>query len=32
MRGKLDATAAGQRQIADLLQTIVTDQGHDPGD
>ena len=23
MRGKLDATAAGQRQIVDLLQTII---------
>jgi len=27
MRGKLDATAAGQQQIVDLLQTIITDQG-----
>jgi len=25
MRGKLDAAAAGQQQIVDLLQTIVTD-------
>lgn len=23
MRGKLDATAAGQRQIVDLIQTII---------
>src|SRR6516225_4436031 len=27
MRGKFDATAAGQQQIVDLLQTIITDQG-----
>ncbi len=30
MRGKFDAAAAGQRQIVDLLQTIITDQGHNP--
>jgi outer membrane murein-binding lipoprotein Lpp len=28
MRGKFDAVAAGQQQIADLLLTIITDQGH----
>ena len=28
MRGKLDAAAAGQQQIVDLLETIITDQGH----
>ncbi|WP_083562770.1 hypothetical protein [Mycobacterium malmoense] len=27
MRGKFDATAAGQQQIVDLLQTIITDEG-----
>lgn len=27
MRGKFDVMAAGQQQIVDLLQTIVTDQG-----
>ncbi|ORA81796.1 hypothetical protein K3U93_10520 [Mycobacterium malmoense] len=26
MRGKFDATAAGQQQIVDLLQTIITDE------
>jgi hypothetical protein len=26
MRGKFDAEAAGQQQIVDLLQTIITDQ------
>ncbi|OBH03243.1 hypothetical protein A5696_09115 [Mycobacterium sp. E2699] len=30
MRGKFDAPAAGKRQIIDLLQTIVTDQGPNP--
>ncbi|WP_156763031.1 hypothetical protein [Mycobacterium sp. E787] len=30
MRGKFDAAAAGQQQIVDLLQTIITDQGHNP--
>lgn len=28
MRDKFDATAAGQQHIVDLLQTIITDQGH----
>jgi hypothetical protein len=28
MRGKFDVMAAGQDQIVDLLQTIITDQGH----
>ncbi|MDQ2637765.1 MAG: hypothetical protein M3Y83_12895 [Actinomycetota bacterium] len=28
MRGKFDVMAAGQQQIVDLLQTIITDQGH----
>ena len=28
MRGKFDVMAAGQQQIVDLLQSIVTDQGH----
>ena len=28
MRGKFDVIAAGQHQIVDLLQTIITDQGH----
>ena len=28
MRGKFDVMASGQQQIVDLLQTIVTDQGH----
>jgi hypothetical protein len=28
MRGKFDVMAAGQDQIVELLQTIVTDQGH----
>jgi hypothetical protein len=28
MRGKFDVMAAGQRQIVGLLQTIITDQGH----
>ena len=28
MRGKFDVMATGQQQIVDLLQTIVTDQGH----
>jgi uncharacterized protein YceH (UPF0502 family) len=27
MRGKFDVMAAGQHQIVDLLQTIITDQG-----
>ena len=27
MRGKFDVMAAGQRQIVDLLQIIITDQG-----
>jgi len=30
MRGKFDATAAAQQQIVDLLQTIITDPGHNP--
>ncbi len=29
MRGKFDAMAAGQQQIVDLLQTIVTEHEHD---
>jgi hypothetical protein len=29
VRGKFDATAAGQQQIVGLLQTIITDEGHD---
>lgn len=28
MRGKLDATAAGQRQIVDLLQTMIDKPAH----
>lgn len=28
MRGKFDVMATGQHQIVDLLQTIITDQGH----
>jgi hypothetical protein len=28
MRGKFDVMAAGQDQIVELLQTIITDQGH----
>ena len=28
MRGTFDVMAAGQQQIVDLLQTMVTDQGH----
>src|ERR1700758_4463750 len=28
MRGKFDVAAAGQQQVVDLLQTILTDQGH----
>ena len=28
MRGKFDVTTAGQQQIVDLVQTIITDQGH----
>jgi len=28
MRGKFDVMAAGQDQILELLQTIITDQGH----
>jgi hypothetical protein len=27
MRGKLDATAAGQQQIVDILQRLIEDQG-----
>jgi hypothetical protein len=27
MRGKLDAAAAGQQQIVDLLQTVIADRG-----
>ncbi|ORV08322.1 hypothetical protein [Mycobacterium celatum] len=27
MRGKFDATAAGQQQIVDLIQTLIADQG-----
>ncbi|WP_102141953.1 hypothetical protein [Mycobacterium hubeiense] len=29
MRGKFDVMAAGQEQIVDLLQTMITDQGRD---
>ena len=33
MRGKFDATAAGQQQIVDLLNTLMGQQGDDqPGD
>lgn len=32
MRGKLDAAAAGQQQIAVLLNTLITQQGGQPGD
>lgn len=28
MRGKFDVMAAGQQQIVDILNTIVTDRGH----
>ena len=28
MRGKFDVMTAGQQQIVDLVQTIITDQGH----
>ena len=28
MRGKFDGMAAGQQQIVNLLQTVITDQGH----
>jgi len=28
MRGKFDVMATGQHQIVDLLQLIITDQGH----
>jgi hypothetical protein len=28
MRGKFDVMAAGQQQIVDLIQTVITDQGH----
>lgn len=28
MRGKFDAAAAGQRQIVELLETIIRDEGH----
>lgn len=27
MRGRLDAAAAGQQQIVDLLHTVIADQG-----
>ena len=27
MRGKLDATAAGQQRIADLVKELIADQG-----
>jgi hypothetical protein len=27
MQGKLDATAAGQQQIVDILQRLIADQG-----
>ena len=27
MRGKLDAAAAGQQQIVDILQRLIADQG-----
>jgi hypothetical protein len=32
MRGKLDATAAGQQQILALLNTIIGQQGDQPND
>jgi chromosome segregation ATPase len=32
MRGKLDDAAAGQQQIADLLNTLITQHGGQPGD
>ena len=32
MRGKLDATAAGQQQIVGLLNTLITQQGGQPSD
>jgi hypothetical protein len=28
MRGKFEVMAAGQHRVVDLLQTIITDQGH----
>ncbi|MGV0646345.1 hypothetical protein ABQE44_23405 [Mycolicibacterium sp. XJ2546] len=28
MRGRFDVMAAGQQRIVDLLQSIITDQGH----
>jgi hypothetical protein len=28
MRGRFDVMTAGQQQIVDLLQTIITDPGH----
>lgn len=31
MRGRLDATAAGQQQIVDLLNALITQQGEQPG-
>jgi hypothetical protein len=32
MRGNLDATAAGQQQIADLLTTLIADRPEDTSD
>jgi hypothetical protein len=32
IRGKLDAAAAGQQQIVNLLQTIIPDQGNGPSE
>jgi len=32
MRGKLDAAAAGQQQIVDLLNTAIIQQGGQPGE
>lgn len=32
MRGKFDATAAGQQQIVGLLNTLITQQGGQPSD
>lgn len=32
MRGKLDATAAGQQQIVTLLNALIGQQGGEPGD
>ncbi len=32
MRAKLDAAAAGQQQIVDMLNTLITQQGGQPGE